>query len=1211
MNYLILRLHFCKNIQMKHKLLFSILFFISYSIYGQWENLTTGINDNLKGVVFFQNNGILAGENGLYYTTTGGVGAGSWTEFHITDNPAISDIYENTVFTHCYAKKTNTTNTGNVYACGYNTQNNQIVLFKLSVPSMVYELKYYGGLTGKLNKIDHSDPYDEYIAVGDNGVIIKFSDTNLFVLNSGVTENLNSVSFSASGTDFAFCSDTKIWNTNYDNSRLYNTVLKNTANCSNKDIFKASNSIYSVDAEDFTYSDMSWSGATEFCSNFYGPLDAKCISTDYTYLVGTNHGIYKGTRAANFQNSYLEWQPSSQNYSINEFWKQSGATYSYACGDNGVLLRTQNNGGSKKPYVKLEVNGTCRGGSVLLKAFTGSATSASWYVNGSLVGTGLSGPNYNFPVVGSYLISVTVQNSFGETSQDSKTITIVNPPTVDMPIVVSDLILCKAESIQIQISGSEPDVKYVLRKEGNPVSNFGESQTGNGGIIVLNSNLIDTTGAYYIEAVNTLANCTARFSGSIGITVEKTKADYHFDLINANVNEVVNYYNKSKEAQNFNWTVTSNSGVQNFGTEDIQTSFPLTGQTITSLDAWSNNNCHDLITKDGPNVLTLPTNQDDCFLLVNDGTDLPWPGYYNKDIANMRPTSDGFISCGAYNDEIFDSKFGVTYNLRNKKGCYLAKHDKNGVLKWMVYTVVTSGSATANSNSMSACVQDLEGNIYITGNSTSVFYDNAGNEINLGQPFGGQGSTFLIKLNSKGEYLWRIENRLLGFIGIDIDKDNNVILQTRLNSYSFTYQAQALYFNGVFVQNIGDAVTATDSNFGLVKIAPSGTVIWDTEIKNENVNGAEILGVQFDNSNNYYIALRYEQRVHFYSVGSNVATTLEGDGAYGGKTALVKFNEDGILQWKLRSRTVESDGTALYNDTTIPSDFFVDANGNTYISGSNECRGTFVATDYRHVFENTDSSTTQTTKGQYFVAKISPAGVCEWIRSAGNIYYGYGHNVTKVGNEIFVIGQYYNNGSPYVATAEFDSTDGRNYSLSIRKSDYFIAVYDETGNLRRIIVNGDNPDSLASPDFVDFFKGDGDYFYLAKNLRYYDGASGFVDFSQVIPPLNTIDGTILRLTEGCGIVKYDASTLGTHEIKDVSLVSLHPNPATNEFQVDLNQIYTDVELEIYDVYGKRIKTESFKNASSLKSNLAGNSGIYFVKVITDNKNVSWVKLLKK
>jgi len=812
---------------MKLKLLLFFVSIICCNANAQWENLNTGITDNLNGVVFFQLNGLVSGENGLYYTTNGGVGSSSWTELHIPSNPS-SALFEDTKFTHCYAVKTNTTSTGIVYACGQTRSTNKAVLFKISIPSMVCELIYQGADNTKLNKIDCKDYSDDFIVVGNNGQVLKFEYSTLTEMIPITTSDLLSVAYWNFG-QIVFGSADKLWKSNMSGNTFFAITDTQSSSVSGKDISNIGFSTYAVGGNKVNYFDFSNSNMPTSNTNFTMPLDANSIVTynGYSY-VGTDHGIHKyAGGGSGFQSGSLELQPSSSNLKINEFWTQTSGTYLYACGDNGVLIRTQNGGGATIPFARINAMGTCVNGSVQFTAVTGSANSANWFIDNQLVSTSLTGFTRTFNTAGQYLIRLEVRNSFNEVTTVSQYINIVNVPTINKPISISDVILCKAEAIQITIDNSEPNVKYVLRKAGASNSNFGESPVGNGGTIVLNSALIDLTGNYYIDAVSTLANCSRRFAADFLITVEETKADFHSGNINAYVNEPVSYFNQSFDAQNFAWQFASASGTQNSNLPNPQNSYSASGQVTVNLDASSNNGCHDVITKNGPNIINPVINPSDCMLLINNGDDIDGP----YDISKISPVNDGFLTCGSYNNYVFDSEFGVTHSLPSPKGGYLTKHDSNGVLKWIVHS--TDTGYNTNGSDFTSCIQDLQGNIYLTGQTSGKFHDNSGKIFD----FGAMTSSFyynvyfFIKLNSKGEILWRIQSPYMSFKKVFVDKNNDVIVLTEPTNTNVRYQNIPLFFNDVFVQNVGNTIANIDSTIGMIKFTPSETVFWDTAIK--------------------------------------------------------------------------------------------------------------------------------------------------------------------------------------------------------------------------------------------------------------------------------------------------------------------------------------------------------------------------------------------
>lgn len=1180
--------------------------------FGQWENLNTGINDNLTGVVFLQNNGLACGEHGIYITTTGGVGAGSWTRFQITNNATNADIYENTKFTHCFTKISNSTDTGYVYVCGQDNVTHKAILLSIALPTLTYQFRYIGAADTKLNKIDYSSSYARYIAVGDGGLMLSFSDsTSLVTLTSGTTDDLTAIHCN-NGVLVHYGSAGKIRRGQIISNAIYpdNLVVASTP-ATPKDICVP----YAVGGDYFLNMNLSSSPLLTRNTYYTAPLNANSVLLSGTYVfVGTDQGIYRCAHdVANFTTLPLEWQPSSNNFAINMFWKQTSGTYTYAAGNNGVILRTYNNGGGTKPYLTMSTVGGCYPATTAFTAVTGSATTANWYANNQLFHTGLGNFSYTFPAAGTYNISVVTQNSSGEQSTASQTLYLVNPPNINKVVTLNDYILCHQETVQVQIANAEPNVTYTLMKEGQYDVNYGQSPAATGGNLVFTSLPIDVTGNYYIYANSSLVDCGQRFTGNFLITVEETKAFFQADLINANPNEVVHFYQQTTDAAHYNWQFAPNASTVTATLPNPQTSFASLGATTVVLDAASDNGCHDVLTTNGPYIYPVAeeTHGGECYQLINHGPDPQWPGHFNPYVSEIAPVADGFISCGAYTGDTFDSKFGRTKDMSGKRGGYLAKYTKNGTLRWMVYTIQTPVYDNSNENIFHSCTADADGNIYLCGRGSGYFYDNAGAVINLAvAPYWSSARYFIIKLNANGQLLWYLQNNILEFTKVAVDHENNPVVLS--SQYGITVP---LYLNGNFTQPIaqtGLTTTTPSSNFAILKLSPQGALLWDANVYIQAANEKGIMDLGFDSSNNIYMYALYDMQINLYSTGSTVAHNIPGDGAWGSKVCLFKYNKDGQFQWLQRSRTTTAD---MYTDVTTARDMTVTDDGTVYLTGSNFNNSyTNQTTASQHVFENTDGSVTATHLGKYYTAKINADGVCQWLRGAGMTYYGEGVQVTVSGNEVYAIGRIGDNYSQPSSLTQFDSTDGNGYGLTMTDgSDYFMTVYDLEGNLKRIVKNGLNTGGVlmywGTTGFNGFFK-DGNHFYLAKNIRYYNFPTTpyYSDWGVVLPDMDEIEANITRFTEQCGVIAYDA-TLGTATTPSANAFTLVPNPTTGAFSIDLKTDYVSVQMALYDITGKCIAKETFANTHAVNTTVNGAKGIYFVQLKADNKE-QWFKLIK-
>ncbi len=166
--------------------------FVQKSFAG-WTDLNTGINDELTGVVFWGNNGMVSGHKGLYYTTTGGNGPASWTRYSVIGNANDSLIYEHTKFSHAYSDFTSVPD--RVFACGTDTVNNRAVIFYFDLSMLSHYIVYYGDPGTSLNRIG-IDPSDSWcFAVGNNGLVVRFGTVNAAIVPSSLTDDLKSIHF--------------------------------------------------------------------------------------------------------------------------------------------------------------------------------------------------------------------------------------------------------------------------------------------------------------------------------------------------------------------------------------------------------------------------------------------------------------------------------------------------------------------------------------------------------------------------------------------------------------------------------------------------------------------------------------------------------------------------------------------------------------------------------------------------------------------------------------------------------------------------------------------------------------------------------------------------------------------------------------------------------------------------------------------------------
>jgi len=62
-----------------------------------------------------------------------------------------------------------------------------------------------------------------------------------------------------------------------------------------------------------------------------------------------------------------------------------------------------------------------------------------------------------------------------------------------------------------------------------------------------------------------------------------------------------------------------------------------------------------------------------------------------------------------------------------------------------------------------------------------------------------------------------------------------------------------------------------------------------------------------------------------------------------------------------------------------------------------------------------------------------------------------------------------------------------------------------------------------------------------------------------------------------------------------------PNPTTGEFSIKLHSTFENIVMDVTDITGKVVLRQKFNNITEIKSDIKGQTGIYFVKLKTNNQ----------
>jgi len=556
-----------------------------------------------------------------------------------------------------------------------------------------------------------------------------------------------------------------------------------------------------------------------------------------------------------------------------------------------------------------------------------------------------------------------------------------------------------------------------------------------------------------------------------------------------------------------------------------------------------------------------------------------WPGRWDIESLDMKQVSGGFLTCGYYNNQIFDSTNGEKYDLTGKSGAYLAKYNNDGTLQWLVRTQKKSYEER---NLIMSIATDSHNNIYIVGHSDGTLYDTTGNSRPIAPGFTNS-PAFLMKFDENGTFIWNIL-----IVGVDpkrvaIDNEDNVVV---CGSFWGQNSGQMIFND----QYVGDFSNISDSevHYYIAKYASDGMPLWDAGILIDSVNDEFIEGVTFDEQNNIYVNGVYELNLKVYDADEQNFIERDWSGHYGGSMFIAKYTPNGDAQW-----VVNSDDTKLSKIITMPD-------GSHYISGTN----TVYSSGGEHIMTNADATTiSQNTYGPFYFAKINADGTWGWLTGSKGTGRGYAVEMLKYGEKIAVMGSLSNWGEEPVNGMIYGTNNSTR--INVRTEDAFIATYTLNGALTNVSMSANVRDYYAINGTSGFIRDEDGFFYVQRNMMGFTNNIEKEFYGQMIAPINGDDATITKFKEiDSGTLSSGSTTL------NIDRVQLMPNPTDKEFEVSLGQFYPQAGIIITDVSGKKIFEKKYTNTDKLLVEITDVEGIYFVKVNAGNK-IKYFKVLKK
>jgi len=95
-----------------------------------------------------------------------------------------------------------------------------------------------------------------------------------------------------------------------------------------------------------------------------------------------------------------------------------------------------------------------------------------------------------------------------------------------------------------------------------------------------------------------------------------------------------------------------------------------------------------------------------------------------------------------------------------------------------------------------------------------------------------------------------------------------------------------------------------------------------------------------------------------------------------------------------------------------------------------------------------------------------------------------------------------------------------------------------------------------------------------------------------------------------GMAMATLATLSTTEFATPAKFSIYPNPASNDFTLQLLNDSGSAKLEVFDILGKRVFTQELNDTINLISANSWSNGVYLIKVSND-KSVETKRFIKQ
>lgn len=213
--------------------------------------------------------------------------------------------------------------------------------------------------------------------------------------------------------------------------------------------------------------------------------------------------------------------------------------------------------------------------------------------------------------------------------------------------------------------------------------------------------------------------------------------------------------------------------------------------------------------------------------------------------------------------------------------------------------------------------------------------------------------------------------------------------------------------------------------------------------------------------------------------------------------------------------------------------------------------------------------------------KIGSNGDLVWQKTIGGSAIDYPRNVVQL-----------NDGNYLIAGWSYSNISGEKTQNSQGASDYWLVKLDVSGNIL-------SQNSIGGSEYES-----GTYIIEAS-----DG-----NFVMTCSSDSNISGDKTENSRGLDdywVFKTTPDILGVPVTSLGSSISIYPNPTNNNFTIDLGREYFDVNVQVLNILGQIITSETYTSAKTIEQEINTSAGIYFVKVSTVKEGSITIRIIKQ